>query len=172
MRFQESPVLIVHDGDRCARRAIGSDRRERKNRLVICDTETFHRIQRLAAADSEHHVRFLIERQAAQMFHCGICTILPVDFFSDDLKICFLHIRTDLAVSRIQSFSSADHKDLLPVGFTDRSDLVINPVPDRIIREMYFIIFQFHNAFLLSVSESGQNKKPSSHTIYLQGQEL
>ncbi len=150
MGLQECSVLIVHNRDRGTCRTVGGDRRKGKDRLVIRDTETLHRIQRFASSYAEHHVRLLIKRHSAQFLNCRVSTVFSVNLLSDDFKAGLLYIRFNLVIGGCKGFPSADHKDLPPIRFTHRADLVIDLIPDRIIRQVYFVVLKFHILYLLS----------------------
>ena len=86
----------------------------------------------------------MIGRKFPERLHSLVGAVLSKEFLSDDRKLCLVHSRPDLIVSRLQSQFSADHKNRLSVGFADRTDLIVNGISDGIARKMYLIILKLH----------------------------
>ena len=147
MRLQKAAVFVVHNRDGGTGRTVGGNSRESKYRLVIGNAQAFYGIQGFSSPYPEDHVRFLIQRHPAQLFHSLIGAVLSVQDFADDRQIRLFYIAADFVIGSSQSLFSSDYQDLFSIRFTYRSDLVINFAPNRIIGQMYFIIFQFHDKY-------------------------
>ena len=141
IRFQKCTILVIHDRHRCTCRTVGCDCREAEHRLIICDTQTFYRIQCFAPSYSKYHICFLINRHPAKLFYRLIGTVFPIKFFSNNLQIRLVDRRFDLIKSRIKCPFSTNHKYRFSIRFTDRSDFIVNCISDGIIREMHLVIF-------------------------------
>ena len=136
IRFQKCTILVIHDRHRCTCRTVGCDCREAEHRLIICDTQTFYRIQCFAPSYSKYHICFLINRHPAKLFYRRIGTVFPIKFFSNNLQIRLVDRHFDLIKSRIKCPFSTNHKYRFSIRFTDRSDFIVNCISDGIIREM------------------------------------
>ena len=159
MRFQERTVLVIHNRNRCACRAVRCDGRERENRLVVRDAETFYGIKRFSAAYAENHIGKLIQFHSPQTLDRLIRAVFSENLFSNDDKIRLIHRCFDFIIGSGKRFLSSNYKNGLSIRLTYRADLVVNSLSDGIVWQMNFIIFQFHVLFSLLLPAD-----PKKHT--------
>ena len=75
----ERAVVVIHDGNGGRGRAVGADRRHRKDDLLELDSCGLHGVERLAAAACDKHVSFLAGRGVYDLGDICARTVGAVD---------------------------------------------------------------------------------------------